>query len=134
MPNAANLVAARPRLHGRVPRVFRSARAATPFGRYRRSVETAPADRLRSGTVALRLALAAFVVAWILGPAALRAAVPIWLPFVIALALEVHFFLDAGRAPDTTRRRSSRLPQIVDRERYGYAGETDELLLVRDGE
>jgi hypothetical protein len=97
-------------------------------------METVPADRLRGGTVALRLALAAFVVVWILGPAALRAALPIWLPFVIALALEVHFFLDAGRARDTTRRRSSRLPQIVDRERYGYAGETDELLLVRDGE
>ena len=64
------------------------------------------------------MALAVFVLAWILGPYELRSAVPVWLAFVIALALELNFFVgglarDPGPAPD-------RGPQEIDRERYGY--------------
>lgn len=76
------------------------------------------ADRLPLLPVALRMALAAFVVAWIFGPYELRSAVPVWVAFLVALGLEVNFFLGAlaGRSSS----RPDRGPQPVDRERYGY--------------
>ena len=77
----------------------------------------------------LRLGLAAFVLAWIFGPYALRAAVPIWLPFLIALGLELNFFVSALRP--AAARRSDRGPQEADRERFGY-DDAEELLLVRE--
>jgi hypothetical protein len=84
------------------------------------------ANRLPSSLAVLRIALAAFVLAWIFGPYALRSAVPIWLAFLIALGLELHFFVGAlGRAPAP---RPDRGPQAVDRERYGYVEPTDEEL------
>jgi hypothetical protein len=66
----------------------------------------------------VRVALVVFVVAWLFGPYALRSTVPAWLVFLIALGLELNFFLGAlrpapARAPD-------RAPQPVDQERYGY--------------
>ncbi|HEX4746210.1 MAG TPA: hypothetical protein VFU99_04930 [Gaiellaceae bacterium] len=66
----------------------------------------------------LRVGLAAFVAAWILGPGELRDAVPIVVVFAIALGLEVWFVVSAlrggpSRAPD-------RRPQQIDRERYGF--------------
>jgi hypothetical protein len=77
----------------------------------------------------VRLGLAVLVLVWIFGPYSLRTAVPIWLPFLIALGLEVQFFVSAVRAPDTSR--PDRGPQTADRERYGY-GDAEELLLVRE--
>jgi hypothetical protein len=82
---------------------------------------------------ALRVGLVAFVLLWLFGPFALRSVVPVWLPFLIAIGLELQFFLGA-RQPASARARPDRRPQAVDRERYGYSDETDELLLVRDGE
>lgn len=79
----------------------------------------------------VRIALAVFVLAWIFGPYALQAAVPIWLAFLIALGLELHFFVDALRSDPGSRADSG--PQAVDRARYGYAVDSDELLLVREG-
>ena len=81
---------------------------------------------------ALRIALVLFVLAWIFGPYGLRTAVPIWFVFLIALGLELHFF--AGALRRTPPPRPDRRPQGVDRERYGYVEETDDLLLVREGE
>jgi hypothetical protein len=79
------------------------------------------AQRLPRPVSLLRVALAVFVLAWIFGPYALRSAVPIWVAFLIALGLELHFFAGAvGRAPAP---RPDRGPQPVDRERYGYAEE-----------
>jgi hypothetical protein len=101
--------------------------------RYRQGVE-ARADRTRSGTLLIRVALALFVVAWLFAPLGLRAAVPLWLPFLIALALEVHFFLGARDARSAAAAARDRMPQVVDRERYGYREEADDLLLVRDGD
>ena len=73
----------------------------------------------------LRLGLVGFVLAWLVGPAALRSAVPIWLVFVLALGLELHFFVGAVRPAPA--RSPDRGPQAVDRERYGYAdGDDDE--------
>jgi hypothetical protein len=79
----------------------------------------------------LRVGLALFVLAWIFGPYELRSAVPIWLVFAIALGLEVNFF--AGAFRQTPAARPDRRPQTVDRERYGYTADADDLLLVRDG-
>lgn len=78
----------------------------------------------------MRIALVVFVLAWIFGPYELQAAVPIWVPFLIALGLELHFFAGGLRSPPT--RRSDRGPQETDLDLYGY-GEADELLLVREG-
>jgi hypothetical protein len=75
--------------------------------------------------------MAAFVLTWIFGPYALRAAVPIWLPFLIALGLELNFFVGALRPSPASR--SDRGPQDADRERFGYDHEAEELLLVREG-
>jgi hypothetical protein len=84
--------------------------------------------RARGSQTALRVGLVVFVLAWILGPNELRSAFPIWIPFLIALGLEVSFLVSVfrpGRSQLPDRR-----PQGIDRERYGYAEETDDLLLV----
>ena len=81
---------------------------------------------------AIRVTLILFVLAWIFGPDELRTAVPIWFVFLIALGLELHFFAGALRQAPTPR--PDRRPQTVDRERYGYVDEKDDLLLVREGE
>jgi hypothetical protein len=81
---------------------------------------------------ALRGGLALFVLAWLFGPYALRSAVPIWVPFLIALGLELHFFVGARRSTSAGTRPPDRLPQAVDRERYGYGGEDDVSLLGGD--
>jgi hypothetical protein len=88
-------------------------------------VEAAPGDRLRSAAPLVRLGLGVFVVAWLFDVIGLRSMVPIWLPFLLALGLELNFFVGARRA---RARRPNRLPQEVDVE-AGF----DELLLVRRG-
>ncbi len=90
-----------------------------------------PADRLPSPLTLLRVGLAVFVLAWLFGPYTLQSAVPIWLPFLIAFGLELHFFVGALRPAPA--RRPDRGPQTADRERYGYGNDTEELLLVRAG-
>lgn len=90
------------------------------------------ADRFPISLTAIRVALAAFVLVWILGPDEVRTAVPIWLAFLIALGLEVNFFVGAFRAPRP--RRLERGPQTADRERYGYEDDGGDLLLVHDGD
>jgi hypothetical protein len=69
---------------------------------------------------ALRAALAVFVVAWIFGVHDLRSTIPVWVAFVIALGLEVNFFVGALTRPPA--QRPDRGPQPIDRERYGYLG------------
>jgi hypothetical protein len=88
------------------------------------------AEHLPSNLTLLRAGLAVFVLAWLFGPYSLRSAVPIWLPFLIALGLELHFFVGALRP--VPARRPDRGPQTADRERYGYGAEAEELLLVRE--
>lgn len=78
-----------------------------------------------SASVVLRIALVAFVLAWILGPAVLRDTVPLLVVFAIALGLELQFLVGAIRGGGR-RRVPDRLPQQVDRDRYGF-DEFDEL-------
>jgi hypothetical protein len=78
----------------------------------------------------LRLGLIAFVLVWLFGPEVLRSTVPVWLAFVVALGLELQFFVGALRS--SPRARPDRGPQAADRARYGYAEEPAELLLVRE--
>jgi hypothetical protein len=78
----------------------------------------------------VRIGLAVFVLAWILGPYSLRSAIPIWVPFLIALGLELNFFVGALRPARTSR--PDRGPQAVDRERYGYPDDPEDLVLVRE--
>ena len=80
----------------------------------------------------MRVALVVFVLAWIFGPHALRSAVPILLVFLIALGLELNFLVSALRS--TPSPRPDRRPQVVERDRYGYDHETDDLVLIRRGD
>jgi hypothetical protein len=82
--------------------------------------------------VAVRVALVVFVLAWILGPGELRSFVPLLLVFLVALGLEVQFLVGALRSSST--RRPDRLPQEIDRDRYGFEREPDELVVVEDGD
>jgi hypothetical protein len=95
-------------------------------------MDLAHGARPRSALTALRAALVVFVLAWLFGPYALRSAVPIWVPFFIALGLELQFFLGARRETASWG-PADRLPQAADRERYGYGATADELLLVERG-
>jgi hypothetical protein len=66
----------------------------------------------------LRVALVVFVVAWLLDFGELRSYVPVWVAFLVALGLEVQFFLSALRPAPVGR--PDRGPQPIDRERYGF--------------
>jgi hypothetical protein len=83
-----------------------------------------PANRVPSPLTVLRVALALFVLAWLFGPEQLRTAVPIWLVFLVALGLELQFFVGGLRG--SPPREPDRGPQAVDRARYGYPDEVDE--------
>ena len=72
----------------------------------------------------VRLGLLLFVLAWLFA-SDLRSAIPIWLPFLIALGLELHFF--AGAFREAPAREPDRGPQAVDLERYGYDLDEEEL-------
>jgi hypothetical protein len=71
------------------------------------------------------------VLAWILGPSELRETVPLLLVFLLALGLEVHFLVGALRGGPS--RRPDRSPQEIDRDRYGFEREPDDIVVVEDG-
>jgi hypothetical protein len=80
------------------------------------------ADRLRVLRL-LRLTLLALLVLWFFSPPEWRYAVPLWLPFVTALLLEVQFFVGGLRADGPVLRRDhDRGPQRIDVERFGWPG------------
>jgi hypothetical protein len=72
----------------------------------------------------VRVCLLIAIVAWFFSPPDWRYAVPLWLPFVVALALEVEFavggVLQLGRQLPRERGRG---PQQADLERFGWEGE-----------
>jgi hypothetical protein len=90
-------------------------------------------DRTLSFAWTLRLAAILFVLVWIFGPYELRTAVPIWIPFAVALAVELQLLYSAYRDPASPV--LDRRPQARDRERFGYDDdESSEMLLVDDGD
>ena len=71
----------------------------------------------------VRIGLVLLVLAWILGPSALRDAVPILVVFAVALGLEIQFLVGAlRRVPSRTPDRG---PQPIDRDRYGFDEDDD---------
>jgi hypothetical protein len=80
----------------------------------------------------VQIALVVFVLAWILGPSELRDAVPILLVFLVALGLEVQFLVSALRRAPV--RRPDRRPQEIDRERYGFERDPEDIVVVEDGD
>ena len=71
-----------------------------------------------------RVGLVVFVVAWLFDVFGLRWLVPIWLPFLVALGLELSLFVSAWRdVPPEGRDRS---PQPIDLERYGFPTREEE--------
>lgn len=82
----------------------------------------------------VRLALAAFVLLWVFDVLGVQGTVPVWVPFLIGLGLELHFFLGARSAVPANERGRGRSPLEIDRARYGYATEPEELVLVHDRE
>jgi hypothetical protein len=85
-----------------------------------------------SAWLAVRIGLVVFVFAWIVGPRELRDAVPIAVVFAIALGLEVSFLVGALR--EAGHRVPDRGPQEVDRDRFGFGREPEELVIVDDGD
>jgi hypothetical protein len=71
-----------------------------------------------------RVGLVVLLVAWFFSPPDWRYAVPLWLPFVVALGLELEFavggWLLATRNAPLERGRA---PQQVDLERFGWSSE-----------
>jgi len=72
----------------------------------------------------VRLGLLLFVLAWLFA-SELRSAIPIWLPFLVALGLELHFF--AGAFREAPSHAPDRGPQAVDLDLYGYDPDEEEL-------
>ena len=67
-------------------------------------------ERLPSPQGLVRLALVGFVLAWLFGPSELRLWVPIWLPFLVAVLLELQFFAGALRSRPAAARERGPLP------------------------
>lgn len=72
----------------------------------------------------LRLLLLALVLAWFFSPREIRDAIPIWVPFLVALGLEAHFLFSNYRSRDPFFEHDPG-PQEADRERYGGGQETE---------
>jgi hypothetical protein len=74
--------------------------------------------------LAVRLSLVAAIVAWFFSPPDWRYAIPLWLPFLVAVALEVEFAVGGLlRVSRQLPRERGRAPQRADLERFGWDGE-----------
>jgi len=74
-----------------------------------------------------RVALVVLLVAWFFSPPSWRYAVPLWLPFLVALAVEIEFAVGGfTRSARTRPRPRGRAPQQVDLERFGWPDEPPE--------
>ena len=72
-----------------------------------------------------RLLLVALLVAWLFSPPSWRYVVPLWLPFVLALGLELQFFVTGLVSPGEPAERG-RGPQSADLREFGWEGEPPE--------
>jgi hypothetical protein len=88
------------------------------------------ASRLRR----LRPALVALLVVWFFSPPSVRDAVPLWAPFLLAVALEAHFVLTSWRSKAPLVTRAQRAPSVEDRLRYGDGTSPEWAIVEEDGE
>jgi hypothetical protein len=100
---------------------------------------TTPAERARSrGAVRLlrrlRLGLVVLLVAWFFSPPEIRDSVPLWLPFAVALVLEVQFVAANYRSTAPFFRRGDRRPSGDDVRRYGAGTQADWAIVDVEGE
>lgn len=70
-----------------------------------------------------RAVLVVLLVAWFFSPPDVRYAVPLWLPFLVALMVEVEFAVGGVLAARRVPAERGRAPQHADLERFGWAGE-----------
>ena len=98
--------------------------------RARHYARTVPSVRLLRG---LRLLLIVALVLWLFSPYWIRAAVPLWLPFLVALALEAQFVFSNYRSSRPFFAPDTRAPGQDDRERFG-SGDLQEWAIVEEGE
>jgi hypothetical protein len=73
----------------------------------------------------LRLLLLALLAGWFFSPPSIRDAIPLWLPFAVALGLELQFVAANYRSTAPFFRRDDRRPGPADRERYGDGAEAE---------
>jgi hypothetical protein len=80
-----------------------------------------------------RFAVLALVIAWFVLPYGIRAWIPVWLPFLAALALELQFFVGGLLRPRAAPATPNRGPQERDLEDFGWFGEPedDEFIAAR---
>jgi hypothetical protein len=67
----------------------------------------------------LRLVLVVLLVVWFFAPPHVRSEVPLWLPFVLVLALEAQFVISSWRSSTPLVRPADPTPDPADRDRYG---------------
>jgi hypothetical protein len=80
----------------------------------------------------LRVAALVSILAWFLLPE-LQDVIPIWLPFLGVVALEVHFLVSGLREGPTVRSRRGRAPQDVDLRDFGGDPWLEPVLVEIDG-
>lgn len=73
----------------------------------------------------LRLLLLALLAGWFFSPPSIRDAIPLWLPFALALGLELQFVAANYRSTAPFFRGDDRRPGPADRERYGDGAEAE---------
>jgi hypothetical protein len=76
------------------------------------------------GISVVRILLAVLLLAWFFSPPDVRYAIPLWLPFLVAVVLEAEFAIGgwlqgARQVPE----KRGRAPQTVDLERFGWPDE-----------
>jgi hypothetical protein len=81
----------------------------------------------------LRLVLIALLVAWFFSPPSIRDGVPLWVPFAVALGLELQFVAANYRSSAPFFRRDDRRPGAADRERYGDGDIADWAIVEVEG-
>lgn len=69
-----------------------------------------------------RVLLLLLLAAWFFSPPNWRYALPLWLPFLVALVLEVEFAVGGWLRKGPSPPLRGRAPQLADLERFGWAG------------
>lgn len=82
----------------------------------------------------VRLALVAAIVVWLFSPTWIHSAIPLWLPFVVAVVLEAQFVISNYRSTRPFFTPAGRAPDAGDQERYGSGDLQDWAIVEHEGE